>query len=192
MAITVLENPVVSCDEGVPDAGEDELTALPALDYDSAVELGAQISAGAARVAAVTAAWVEMVGVFDARRGPDGLRSDMSTAQWLAYACSMSSGTAREHVRIARALRTMPLVADAFGRGALSFSKVRECTRLVGVIDEGTLVECARNWTAAQLERAVRGYRAGRTSRLVLEKTRALSLRHQRGWVGDSERGVSG
>ncbi|WP_106850260.1 HNH endonuclease signature motif containing protein [Blastococcus sp. Marseille-P5729] len=138
--------------------------------------LGAQIVAGAAKVASTTAAWVEMVGVFDAANGAGQLWMD-STAQWLAFACSMSAGTAREHVRIARALRQMPIVAEAFSDGVLSFSKIRECTRLVGQIDEHTLVTVARDFTAAQLERAVRGFRAGRSERLVAEAERKLTHR---------------
>ena len=155
---------------------EIEIAEVAALDYSAAWEMGAQIAAGAAKVATTTAAWVEMVGVFDARGGAGQLWMD-STAQWLAYACSMSAGTAREHVRVARGLRQMPVVAASFARGELSFSKVRECTRLVGVIEEEILVKSARDWTAAQLERAVRGFRAGRTARLIAEEQRRVTTR---------------
>ncbi|MFV0532031.1 MAG: DUF222 domain-containing protein [Cumulibacter sp.] len=138
----------IQLDRPVDDAALRDTTtgtvSTDALDYDAAVELGAQISAGASKVARTTAAWVEMVGQFDARGGAFQMWMD-STAQWLAYACSMSAGTAREHVRIARALREMPLIAAAFGDGLLSFSKVRECTRLAGMIDEKILLERARN-----------------------------------------------
>ena len=150
--------------------------AVEPLDYTDAVDLGAQIVAGAAKVATTTAAWIEMVGVFDVRGGADRLWMD-STAQWLAFACSMSAGTAREHVRIARALRQMPIIAESFNRGKLTFSKVRECTRLAGMIDEEVLLKGARDWTAAQLERAVRGFRAGRTDRLVAEQQRRVTIR---------------
>jgi hypothetical protein len=153
------------------------------LDYTGALDLGAQIVAGAAKVATTTAAWVEMVGVFDVRGGAGRLWME-STAHWLAFACSMSAGTAREHVRIARALRQMPTIAESFNRGELSFSKVRECTRLVGMIDEDVLLKGARDWTAAQLERAVRGFRAGRTDRLIAEQQRRVTTRtHSDGTV---------
>lgn len=153
------------------------------LDYTDARDLGAQIVAGAAKVAVTTAAWVQMVGVFDARGGADRLWMN-STAHWLAFACSMSAGTAREHVRVARALRRMPIIAASFSRGELSFSKVRECTRLVGMIDERVLLKGARDWTAAQLERAVRGVRAGRAERLVAEQQRRVTTRtHDDGTV---------
>lgn len=146
------------------------------LDVVEAERLGGQIVAAASRVASVTAAWVEMVGIFDAGGGHHHAYFP-SAAHWLAWACSMSPGTAREHVRVARGLRVMPVIAAAFGRGELSFSKVRECTRLAGVIDEDVLLKCARDFTAAQLERAVRGYRAGRSARLVAETHRGVSER---------------
>ena len=173
-------------DPGISDvipAGTRPQPEVEAFDYTAARDLGAQIVAGAAKVAMTTAAWVEMVGVFDARGGAEQLWMD-STAQWLAFACSMSAGTAREHVRVARALRRMPIVAGSFGRGELSFSKVRECTRLAGMIDEDVLVKAARDWTAAQLERAVRGFRAGRTTRLIAEQQRRVTTRtHSDGTV---------
>lgn len=161
---------------GVSEEWSPPVPAVDPLDYTGAQELGAQIVAGAARVATTTAAWVEMVGVFDVRGGAGRLWME-STAHWLAFACSMSAGTAREHVRIARALRQMPTIAEAFSRGELSFSKVRECTRLVGMIDEDVLLKGARDWTAAQLERAVRGFRAGRTERLIAEQQRRVTTR---------------
>ena len=37
---------------------------------------------------------------------------------------------AREKVRVARALLLFPLISDAMGRGALSYSKVRAITRI--------------------------------------------------------------
>jgi hypothetical protein len=37
-----------------------------------------------------------------------------SVAHWLGWACSMAPGVAREHVRVARALRRMPAVRQAF------------------------------------------------------------------------------
>ena len=37
-----------------------------------------------------------------------------SCAQWLSWKCQMSSGTAREHVRVARALRDLPVIRARF------------------------------------------------------------------------------
>jgi hypothetical protein len=63
----------------------------------------------------------------------------------------MTPGVAREHVRIARALRRMPTIAGLLREGRLSYSKVREVTRVVDVVDEARLAGLALTATAAQL-----------------------------------------
>ena len=42
----------------------------------------------------------------------------MSCAHWLAWQCGLSPGAAREHVRVARALQSLPLIEAAFAAGA--------------------------------------------------------------------------
>jgi len=120
--------------------------------------LADEITSLAADIAAATARWLELVAEFDERLGwgDGGFRS---CAHWLSWFCSMSVTTAREHVRVAQRLRELPLVAAAFARGELSYSKVRALTRVEEVADEPALVELAQNASASQLERIVRGYR---------------------------------
>ena len=60
---------------------------------------------------------------------------------------------------MARALRELPLIREAFAAGALSYSKVRALTRVADPEGEAELVELARHATAAQLERMVRAAR---------------------------------
>jgi Domain of unknown function (DUF222)/HNH endonuclease len=126
-----------------------------AADEDDPEALADEIAALAAGLAASLGRWLELVGRFDVSGGwsDAGARS---CAEWLAWRCSLSSGTAREHVRVARRLRTLPLVAEAFRRGELSFSKVRALTRLEHISDEPRVLELARQTTASQLERFVR------------------------------------
>ncbi len=71
----------------------------------------------------------------------------------------MSPNAARERVRVARSLPALAVIAGAFGSGRLSFSQVRALTRVADAGNEADLVELARNTTAAQLERVVRGMR---------------------------------
>ena len=71
----------------------------------------------------------------------------------------MAPGVAREHVRVARALRRMPTIAAAFRTGELSYSKVREVTRVVDLVDEARLCQLASATSASQLARTVAGYR---------------------------------
>jgi hypothetical protein len=112
----------------------------------------------AGHLAAATCRFLILLGDFDARRG--WASWDMnSCAQWMSWKCQMASGTAREHVRIARALRTLPVIRGEFTAGRLSFSKVRALTRIATEQTEEGLVEIAGPMTANQLERFARAHR---------------------------------
>src|SRR5215212_5542953 len=88
-------------------------------------ELAREITAGAVRLAAATAAWLRLVAEFDQRGGWAGV-GIKSCGHWLAWQCGMSPGAAREHVRVARAMGRLPVTSAAFATGRLSYSKVRE------------------------------------------------------------------
>ena len=68
-------------------------------------QLAAAITSGAVRLAAATAAWLRLIAEFDERGGWHGY-GIASCAHWLAWQCGLSPGAAREHVRVARALRS--------------------------------------------------------------------------------------
>src|SRR6202050_5967041 len=90
--------------------------------------LEAEICEVAGHLAAATCRFLVLLGDFDARRGWAGWEMN-SCAQWLSWKCQMSSGTAREHVRVARALRDLPVIRAEFAAGRLSYAKVRALTR---------------------------------------------------------------
>ena len=94
------------------------------------------------RLAAATAAWLRLVAEFDERGGWHGV-GIKSCAHWLAWQCGMSPVTAREHVRVARALRGLPRIAAAFDAGRLSYAKVRALTRIAAPDCEAALLEFA-------------------------------------------------
>ena len=112
----------------------------------------------AAHIHAATCRWLLLVAEFDRREGWKewGCKS---CADWLSLRCGLAPGPGREHVRVARRLEQLPELCAAFGRGELSFSKVRAITRVADFADESELLELARHATAAQLERLVRAYR---------------------------------
>ncbi len=124
----------------------------------SLVDLEAEICCLAGGLAASTGRWLRLVAEFDRRKGwaQVGVKS---CAHWLAWACSVAPGAAREYVRVASALTGLPLLDAAFAGGRLSYSKVRAVTRVADRVPEATLLEQALLHTAAQLERLVRGYR---------------------------------
>jgi Domain of unknown function (DUF222)/HNH endonuclease len=117
-----------------------------------------EITELASRIHAATCRWLELVAEYDAREGwaQWGCRS---CAHWVSWRCGIAPGPAREHVRVARRLRELPLVRAAFADGELSFSKVRALTRVENVEREKELVDLARHATASQLERLLRAYR---------------------------------
>ena len=63
--------------------------------------------------------------------------------------------TAREWIRVGRALRDLSIVTKFFDAGALSYSKVRTLTRFVTAANESTLVALAVDVPAGQLGRAI-------------------------------------
>lgn len=134
-----------------PPAPPPEPEARAGLTESEAEELGTRIQQQAAVIAQATCELLLMVGEFDACEGSRWYHGLKSTAHWLAWSCSMAPGTAREHVRVARALPAMPLTVAEFRAGRLSYSKVREMTRVAGRTDEALLVELARAMTASQL-----------------------------------------
>jgi hypothetical protein len=113
-----------------------------------------------AHMSAAMCEWLGLVGEFDAL---DGWASSgaCSTAEWLAWRCSIRPVTAREHVRVARRLRELPQVREAFAAGQLSYSKVRAIARVEGEVDVERLLMYARYAQASELERIVAGYLAG-------------------------------
>jgi hypothetical protein len=51
-------------------------------------------------------------------------------ADWLNFKVGLNLGAARERVRVAHALPSVPKIAAAMSRGELSYSKVRALTRV--------------------------------------------------------------
>ena len=88
----------------------------------------------AARINAETYELLVLIRQFDERAG--WLRWGLGNcAEWLHYRCDLSMNAAREKVRVAHALKTLPDIATAFATGELSYSKVRAMTRVVIVFN---------------------------------------------------------
>ena len=132
-------------------------------------ELEEELAALASHIYAGTCRWLELVAELDRRGG----LIDCNCAEWLAWRCGLTPRTAREHVRIARRLRELPLIRAAFSRGELSSAKVRALTRIAEAESEEDLLELALGMTAAQLERAVRAYRRVTTGEAVAVQEQA-------------------
>src|SRR6266545_725264 len=104
--------------------------------------LGDQIAELSAHLEAATARLLDLIREFDARGGwGNGFRS---CADWLSWRIGLNLGAAREKVRVARALGTLPLLAHALARGELSYAKVRALTRASRCSVIGTTARCTR------------------------------------------------
>jgi hypothetical protein len=121
-------------------------------------ELAAAICTLAGRINAANHQFLALIAEFDRRNG--WFESGMySCAHWLNWKCGIAVGAAREKVRVARALETLPKVSAAMASGRLSYSKAREITRVGNAENEVYLLSIAEHGTAAHVERLVRAYR---------------------------------
>ncbi|MBK7539146.1 MAG: DUF222 domain-containing protein [Myxococcales bacterium] len=77
-------------------------------------------------------------------------------AHWLSWRVGWDLGTAREHLRVARALHTLPRVSEALSAGQISYSKTRAITRVATSATEAVLLGYAQHCTASQLETVCR------------------------------------
>src|SRR6476659_677209 len=92
-------------------------------------DLAAEIFTLTGHLNAANHRWLMLIAEFDRRTGwSDG--ATQSCAHWLNWKCGIALGAAREKVRVARALENLPKISAAMGSGGLSYSKVREITRV--------------------------------------------------------------
>ena len=75
-----------------------------------------EITELASHIHAATCRWLGLVAEFDRREGwaDWGCRS---CAHWVSWRCGIAPVAAREHVRVARRLESLPLVRSAFAGG---------------------------------------------------------------------------
>jgi hypothetical protein len=130
-------------------------------------ELGHEIAELAVHLDAATHRLLECIRQFDAECGwePQGA---VSCAHWLSWRIGLDPATAREKVRVARALGNLPTIDAALKSGKLSYAKVRALTRVATPETEAKLLDAAMYATGAQLERLCRGYRLATTADNVL------------------------
>ena len=119
--------------------------------------LGDEIAELSVHLEAASARLLDLIRDFDTRGGwNNGFRS---CAEWLSWRVGLDLGAAREKVRVARAIATLPRLAQALARGELSYAKVRALTRVATPETEERLLAIGRAGTAEHVERIVRGWR---------------------------------
>src|SRR2546421_11421068 len=113
-------------------------------------QLGDEIAELSAHLAAATARLLELIRDFDARGGWN--TGFCSCAAWLSWRVGLDLGAARERGRVARALGTLPRLAEALARGQLSYAQVRALTPVAPPGTQSRLLGGGRAGTAAPLE----------------------------------------
>jgi hypothetical protein len=145
-------------------------------------DLAGEIFALAGHLNAANHRWLTLIAEFDRREGWSD-SATQSCAHWLNWKCGIAMGAAREKVRVARALESLPKVSAAMASGKLSYSKAREITRIGNADNEDYLLMIAEHGTAQHVERLVRAYRrcqeAEELSREAQQQqSRSVSYRH--------------
>ncbi|HXU82236.1 MAG TPA: DUF222 domain-containing protein, partial [Polyangia bacterium] len=117
--------------------------------------LADEIARTAAHLDAATHRLLTCIRQFDAS-GAWHRQGALSCAHWLTWRIGLDAGAAREKVRVARALGSLPHIDDGLRRGVLSYAKVRALTRVATPENDAALAEMGREATGAQLERVCR------------------------------------
>jgi len=134
------------------------LRAQAAADRERIDALADDIATCAARLQCVEHELLTYIRRFDELSGwsRQGARS---AAEWLSWRIGIGRLTAREKVRVAVALGTLPKIDAALQRGELSYCKVRALTRVADADNQELLLAQARGSTGAELERICSGFR---------------------------------
>lgn len=144
-------------EEGKAPAGAPTPAAESACPERSLDEIEGEIVELTVHIDAATSQLLRAISEFDRRKGWEN--GFLSCAHWLSWRTGMDLVTARERVRVARALDGLPLLDAAFREGKVSYSKVRAVIRIATPANEQDLTRLALDATASQMEKLARVYR---------------------------------
>jgi hypothetical protein len=124
---------------------------------DQLAALADEIATFAARIDVAEHALITRLRLFDAHEAWGSLGFH-SCAHWLSWRIGIGLTAAREKVRVARALGSLPKIDALFARGEISYSKVRAITRVATPESEQDFIDVAAHASAAQIERMARAF----------------------------------
>ena len=136
--------------------------------------LAAAVSTLAAHIHAATYRLLALIAELD-RREVWSAQGALTCAHWLSWACGIDTHTAREKVRVARALTELPLLSEALAKGELGYSKVRALTRIATSENEADLLNIGLHGTAQHVEKFVRLHRRAKRA----EETERAEAQHE-------------
>jgi hypothetical protein len=150
-----------------------ETTAQP---ITPVATLEAQITELAGHLNSANHRLLTLIAEFDRRKGwADS--ATQSCAHWLNWKCGIDLGAAREKVRVAHALESLPRVSAAMARGEVSYSKVRAITRVADAATEELLLSIALHGTAHHVETTVRCFRRAQQAEALSREARQQAAR---------------
>jgi hypothetical protein len=164
-------DPEVPLQDAARLAGERLGAFDPWADPDGVAEVEDRILALSAHIEAADHERLRLLLEFDRMEGW-ALSGYRSAVEWYAHRVGTDRGTAREKVRVARALHGLPLLSAWFRQGRLTYSHVRALTRVATPDDEEEILEAVAGMSVVQVERFVRGWR-GESSQELLEREEA-------------------
>lgn len=115
----------------------------------------------AALASAAHAELLDLIAAVD-RKGSWRDDGATSTTAWVVEILRVSFATAKEWVRVARALEELPCVRAAFADGVLSWDQVRPATVFLDPADDEDAARDLPGLTAAQIEERARFHRVRR------------------------------
>jgi len=121
--------------------------------------------------------YLVLIREFDIRQGWRAWHFN-NCAEWLNFKCGISVGTAREKVRVAKALFDLPRCSEYFAAGKLSYSKARALTRVATCRTESVLLDFALFATASQVEEHCRQLRNAQSRVSTMDANRANKARY--------------
>ncbi len=119
--------------------------------------LGEQIAEQAAHLDAATHRLLTDLRAFD-ESGAWYAQGAQTCAKWLVWRLGWDGSRAREHVRVAKRLASLPLIDDALRLAEVSYCKVRAMTRVATPANEALLLQDAKYSTGTQLEAICRKF----------------------------------
>ena len=141
-----------------PITGErDDLLSVPTERLEAAIiALAAEANAARYRL-------LKLLAAYD-QRGAWVAWGATSCAGWWADVAQLELATAREHLRVARALDELPALDAALAEGRLSYAKAKVLSRVADVDTVDELVSLAQVHPASRLGIVLAGWAAGRLS----------------------------
>lgn len=131
--------------------------------------------------AAIVATKLALIGAMEATRAYQGDGAS-STSSWLQMRFGILASSARELVRVAKALGDLPETAATLDRGEISYDVGRFLTRFVTPETEAEILEEARGWSAGH----ARSVASRANPKIKEDSATAHEMRGLKLWWSDS------